>query len=107
MMKDEILSMAGLARRAGRIVSGEFQCEQAIKKGTAMLVLLAGDASENTQKKFRNMCEYRKIPLCVHGTRESIGEALGCTFRSVAAVTDPGFAQSIEKKYKTKQETAL
>ena len=50
-----LLSYLGLAKRAGKVASGEFQTEEAIRKGKAELVLVAGDASDNTKKKFRNM----------------------------------------------------
>ena len=54
------LSMLGLAMKAGKVSSGEFATEQAVKSGSAYLVILAETASANTQKKFRNMCAYYK-----------------------------------------------
>ena len=44
--------MLGLAAKAGKIVSGEFATEQAIKADKACLVVIAKDASDNTTKKF-------------------------------------------------------
>ena len=61
MKPDKALSMLGLAARAGRIVSGEFTVEKEVKSGRAYLVLIAEDASENTRKKFQNMCEFYEI----------------------------------------------
>ena len=46
------LSLIGLAAKAGKVVSGEFATEKAVKGRTAYLVLIAEDASENTRKKF-------------------------------------------------------
>ena len=51
------LSMLGLAMKAGKVSSGEFATEQAVKSGSAYLVILAETASANTQKKFRNMVQ--------------------------------------------------
>ena len=57
MKPDKILSLVGLATRAGKTASGEFCTEKEVKTGRAALVIVAGDASENTKKKFRDMCE--------------------------------------------------
>ncbi len=97
MKQNKTLSMLGLAKRAGKVVSGEFSVEKAIRSGKAYLVLLAEDASANTKKNFTDMCTYYKIPLVFTGTKETLGHAIGCQFRASAAVTDSGFAQSIEK----------
>ena len=51
MKRNKVLSLLGLATRAGKIKSGSFLTEQAVKAGKAYLVLIAGDASENTKKK--------------------------------------------------------
>ena len=53
------LSLLGLAAKAGRVVSGEFATEKAVKAGKARLVLVAGDASDNSKKKFSDMCTIR------------------------------------------------
>ena len=49
------LSLLGLAAKAGKVVSGEFATENAVKSGKAFLVLTAEDASNNTRKKFNDM----------------------------------------------------
>ena len=41
----EELSLAGLAAKAGKVVSGEFATEKAVKTGKAYLVITAQDAS--------------------------------------------------------------
>ena len=62
MKNDKILSLIGLATKAGKTVSGEFSTEKSVKTGKGYLVLVAADASENTQKKFRNMCGFYEVP---------------------------------------------
>ena len=54
---NKVLSLIGLATKAGKTASGEFLTEREVKSGKAALVIVAGDASENTKKKFRNMCD--------------------------------------------------
>ena len=43
MKQDKTLAMIGLAQKAGKIVSGEFATEKAVKTGKAALVIVAGD----------------------------------------------------------------
>ena len=40
--------MLGLAQRAGKVASGEFSTEKAVKSKKAFLVVVASDASDNT-----------------------------------------------------------
>ena len=96
-MTDKLLSMVGLATRAGRTASGEFAVESSVKKGKAALVIIACDASENTKKSFRNMCDYYQVPLILYGTRESLGQACGRDYRASLAILDSGFAKAIQK----------
>lgn len=94
----KILSMLGLATRAGRIASGEFQTETAVKSGTAHLVIVAEDASENTKKLFSDKCSFYKIPFIIMGTKEALGRAIGKEFRASLAILDAGFAEAVMKK---------
>lgn len=98
MKTDNILRMVGLAMKAGRVASGEFMTESAVKSHGAFLVMIAQDVSENTRKKFRNMCEFYEVPLREYSTKEELGHSLGKEFRASLAVTDEGFAQAILKK---------
>jgi len=95
---DRVLSGLSLAQKAGQIASGEFAAEKAVKEGRAFLVIVAGDASDNTKKKIKNMTEYRGIPCYTYADRENLGRCIGREYRSMAAVTHSGFADSIEKQ---------
>lgn len=98
MKMDDALRMVGIATKAGRIDSGEFMTENAVKSGRAALVIVAGDASDNTKKKFNNMCEFYEVPIRTYSTKEELGRAIGKEFRATIAVTDEGLAQAIMKK---------
>lgn len=91
---DKALSMLGIAMKAGKVASGETACENAIKNGTAQLVILANDASDNTRKHFADMCEYRNIKMVIHSDKESLGRAVGRDLRSNLAITDKGLADA-------------
>ena len=97
MIQSKALSLISLATKAGRIASGEFCTEKEVKSGGAYLVIVADDASENTKKKFQNMCEFYKVPIYFYGDKDTLGHAMGKEFRASLAVTDPGFAKGIAK----------
>lgn len=96
-MNDKILSMVGLAAKAGKVVSGAFSVETAIKKGKAFLVICASDASEASIKSYRDACSYYHVPVYIYGTKESLGLHCGKDYRAAAAITDEGFAKAIRK----------
>ena len=49
IVMDKVYSLLGLAKKAGQLLSGDDTCERTIKSGKAVLVIVAGDASENTK----------------------------------------------------------
>ena len=101
MSQNKALSMIGLATKAGRAASGEFLTEREVKTGRAALVIIAGDASDNTKKKFRNMCDFYEVPIRVFGDKDTLGHAMGKEFRASLAVLDEGFAKGIMKHLDT------
>ena len=76
MKNNKVLSLIGLATKAGKTVSGEF----------------------STKKKFRNMCTYYEVPLYFLSDKESLGRAMGKEFRASLAVQDENFAKAIMKE---------
>ena len=98
LKRDNILSMLGLAKAGGNLVSGGFSTEDSIRKGTAFLVIVAEDASENTKKKFRNMCSFYEVPIYFLSDKESLGRAMGKEYRACLAVQDENFAKAIMKE---------
>ncbi len=97
-MNNKILSLLGLATRSGNLVSGEYMTEKAVKGGRAFLVIVSSEASENTKKKFTNMCSFYEVPLYFYGAMEELGHCMGKAFRASVAVTDEGFAKGIREK---------
>lgn len=95
---DKVLNLIGLAQKARKVASGEFMTEKAVKTGAAALVILAEDASENTKKKFKNMCEFYEVPIRLYAVKDCLGHAMGKEIRASLAVTDEGLAQAIMKK---------
>ena len=98
MKQNKVLSLLGIAMRGRNLVSGEFQTLEAIKKGSAMLVVIAEDASDNTKKLFADKCSYYGVRQVCFGTKEGLGRAIGKDFRSSLGVCDAGLAEAIVKQ---------
>ena len=92
---DKVISMIGLATKAGKTVSGEFSVEKAIQGNKAHAVIVSVEASDNTKKMFTNMCAYYKVPIYLFGTKDELGHAMGKEFRASVSVEDAGFAKSM------------
>lgn len=105
MQQDRILSTLGLAMKAGKIASGEFSTEKAVKSYRAFLVIVSVEASENTKKMFRNMCSFYQVPMYLYESKETLGRAIGKQYRASLAVLDEGFAKSLIEKLKIADKT--
>ncbi len=78
-MDERIYSFLGLATKAGKLISGDETCERAMNAGKAYLVIVSDDASDNTKKKFRDMCSYRELKIRTFGEKELLGKFTGKT----------------------------
>lgn len=97
-MQNKILSLLGIAMKGRNLVSGEFQTLEAIRKGSAMLVIIAEDASDNTRKLFTDKCSFYNVPVRMYGQKEELGRAIGKDLRSSLGVCDAGLADTIIKR---------
>ena len=94
-MREKILNLLGMMRRANAITIGEDKAAEIVRAGKAKLLLLASDVSENAARKAENLANGRNVQLLsLPFDREELGSALGVGGCSVAAVTDLGFASA-------------
>ena len=99
MDETKFLSLLGLCRKAGKLAFGSDNVCDAIRSGSAKLVVLASDASENTKKKIKNCASYygRRLFVC-ETDKETLGRRLGRAGEaSCAAVCDESFSAMLEK----------
>jgi ribosomal protein L7Ae-like RNA K-turn-binding protein len=96
--KKKLFGLIGLAAKARKVVSGEFSTEKSIKSGKSCLVIISEEASDNTKKMFTNMCTHYKVPICLFGTKEELGHAMGQQLRASLSVEDAGFAKSMAEQ---------
>ncbi|MFZ5827212.1 MAG: L7Ae/L30e/S12e/Gadd45 family ribosomal protein [Bacillota bacterium] len=95
MISPALHSMLGLCQRAGKLVSGDFAVEQALRRGKADLLLLAEDASERTREKFLKLAEQAGTRCFSVGDRADFGSALGKADRAVVAIQSRDFTKGI------------
>lgn len=96
-MNHKLLSLLGLARRAGKLEAGFDAAAISAREKKACLLLASRDISDKT---YHNLCyeaERANIPVSrLDFDRETVGNACG-TKAGVLAVTDPGFGKALMK----------
>ncbi len=94
---NQVLSLLGLAARAGKIVSGEEMVIKGIQRDKVLFVILAEDSGENNRKRISDKSEYYQTPYRIAFTKDQLGKAIGKSSRVVIGVTDEGFSKRLEK----------
>lgn len=92
-MPDGAMKLLGFCRRSGKLVCGAGQVLASVTgKKPPVLVVIASDASERTEKQLFDKCSYREIGLYrVSATGEALAHLLGKSGVVMAAgVADHG-----------------
>lgn len=91
----EAIRYIGIARKAGAIDIGETNSGAAVRAGTAKLLILAEDASDNARRRAENFVYGTGIPMtAVPFTKEELSDISGVGGCSMAAFTDIGLASA-------------
>jgi ribosomal protein L7Ae-like RNA K-turn-binding protein len=98
MKKSKAYNYLGLARRAGKVLSGYQTCLHTLGKSPVYLVIVASDASQNTKDKFSSLCERHDISFKIFGTATELSEATGLPDRGIFAITDQNLAEAMIKE---------
>ena len=94
-MRDNLLNLLGLMRKAGAIELGETNTGTACREGTGKVLLLASDASDNARRRAESFVNGRSTVLIyLPFTKEEISAKVGVGGCSMAAITDLGFANA-------------
>ena len=99
-MKDKVLGMIGLAKRAGKVATGEDICSRAVKGGKSKLIIVACDASENTKKSITDSCRFYNVDYIEAGSKSELGKYTGADSRAVVSINDDNFAKAILDRLK-------
>ena len=71
-----MLNMLGLCARAGKLITGEKACVQAVRAGGVHVMLLDGAASGNAVKAVTQACRTHGVPL-LRTEAFALGDAIG------------------------------
>ncbi|MCT0060183.1 YlxQ-related RNA-binding protein [Lactococcus lactis subsp. lactis] len=93
--KQQISNLLGIAKRAGKINSGEELVIKSIQSSKATLVFLANDAAANLSKRITDKSNYYEIAVSTLFTEIELSHAIGQN-RKVIALVDDGFAKKME-----------
>ena len=96
---DKLLQMIGMAKRAGKVITGEMLSEKAVKAGESFLVIIAADISDNGRKSIINSCNHYNVEYIEYADRALLGKFTGGGERTVISINDRGFADTIKSKY--------
>lgn len=92
---NKFYSMLGLCRKAGKLLAGSFGVEKGVVKLKVCLVVISADASDNTKKKFINLCNSKNIPYLIVGNKEDIGKSIGKGDTAVIGITDVNLSNKL------------
>lgn len=96
--ESEVLSLLGLAARAGAVAMGTDATRRTARRGEARVVILAGDAAHGQRRKVLNLIRHKSVPHATLADRASLGAAVGGAPLSAVAVTSASFAEHVLRR---------
>lgn len=98
-MTNKILSMTGLAVRAGKVKFGVFLTLSACDTGKAKLVIIPADLGGSNKRSIEAKCKNTSVPFIMVADKASLGKAVGRENVSALAICDENFKSAILKLY--------
>ena len=104
-MKSDLLSLIGLAAKAGKICYGE-TLFNTFRKGNVHFVFIGNDQSARSLKQIHNKCLYYQVPYIEDFDSETLSRVIGKTNIKNIGITDKNFTQLINKRRETDGKTS-
>jgi len=98
LMEERIGSYLALANKAGKVVSGSDMVMELLKKKKAGVIFLATDISPEIGAKVMALAKRYEVPHVTIFAKERIGAFLGKGLRSVAAIEQSGFIETVTRE---------
>jgi ribosomal protein L7Ae-like RNA K-turn-binding protein len=83
----------GFAARSGQLACGDSACRKALQMGKACLVLIDDSAAENTQNRFKTLCERYQTRCQMAPADVQLAQAAGRDTAKVFAITEENLAK--------------
>lgn len=96
---NKFFNFLGLIKRSGNLIEGYSKCDEQRNKIDFYLMIISIDASNSTQKKFKNHCTIKQIPLIENFSKEELGNPIGREEVKVLAITDKNMAKKLISLY--------
>jgi ribosomal protein L7Ae-like RNA K-turn-binding protein len=87
-MNNKFFQFLGLTKKAGKLIEGYNQCEDALSHGRGTLIILSEESATNTKDKFKRLGSKINIPLIEGVSNETLGNCLGRAEINVLCVND-------------------
>jgi len=87
-MNNKFFQFLGLTKKAGKLIEGYNQCEDALSHRRGTLIILSEESSTNTKDKFKRFAIKNVIPLIEGVSNETLGKCLGREEINVLCVND-------------------
>lgn len=94
---NKIYSILGIAKKGGKISIGYDAVYTDVKNKKSKLVLSAADASNNTKRNIKFICDKCGIKQIEYGEKEILGKSLGRKVVGVLSVNDKNIASYLLK----------
>ncbi|MHA8111214.1 L7Ae/L30e/S12e/Gadd45 family ribosomal protein [Lactobacillaceae bacterium Melli_B4] len=94
--QQQYLNLIGLAKRAGKIVTGEGIVLNAIKKHQVHRLIIASDTGKATTKKFIDKANSYHVDYDHDLTKAELSDAIGMP-RTLIGINDRGFANKLNE----------
>lgn len=98
LLEHRIGSYLALANKAGRVVSGSDMVMELLKKRKAGVVFLATDISPEIGAKVMALAKRYEVPHVDIFAKERLGAFIGKGLRSVAAIEQSGFIETVTRE---------
>lgn len=98
LLEERIGSYLALANKAGKVVSGSDMVMELLKKRKAGVVFLATDISAEIGAKVAALAKKYEAPHIAIFDKDRLGAFLGKGLRSVAAIEQSGFIETVTRE---------
>lgn len=98
-MRDKIMGLLHLARKAGKISFGFDACERACMNGKGRLILAAKDLAKRQKESLRMIAAANNLKYLEFASKHYLGAAFKVRDVGIICVQDRNFASGIVKKF--------
>lgn len=85
--RQALLNFIGIAKRAGKIVTGQDLLLAGIRKSEVKFLFMACDTGKSTKKKFTDKTTFYQVPLDTQFTKTELSDSIGMN-RTLIGITD-------------------